>query len=316
MNVAIVGSGFGGLALAWYLLQKEIRVTLFDANEIGCSAASPIAAGLMHPYPGEQARRSWKAAEALSATLELLKLSQEAQGEAVANFSGIMRYALGESQRAHLIERTKEFDDIDRVGEDIFFIRSGVTVYSRLYLEGLKKACLAKGAFFESAFISSLDDLPSYDRTVLACGSGLFHFPETHFLKLKQVKGQVLKCTLPLGLLEMSRVGKGYIALGERPDICYAGATFERAFSDELPDQAMAKKDIFSKIELFFPEVSQLKIIECRAAIRVTREGSYLPFIAPINNKTWGFGAFGSRGLLYHAFFAKQLSELILKSFA
>lgn len=51
MNIAIIGAGFSGLALAYFLLQSSAHVTLFDAVGIG-GGASGIATGLLHPYPG------------------------------------------------------------------------------------------------------------------------------------------------------------------------------------------------------------------------------------------------------------------------
>lgn len=312
MHVAIIGAGFAGLALAFHLLQKKVKVTLFDAQEIAQGGASSIASGLMHPYPGEQARRSLHAEEALLATRQLLECARAFQGDPIADFSGIIRYALNASQKEHLIKRTRTYADIEQIEENAFLIHSGVTIYPKRYLEGLWRACQSEGALFFQTAVASLSELKGYDQIVLSCGAALFHFSEAQSLPLKQVKGQILRCQMPSGLLKKSIVGKGYVALGENSDICYVGATFEREFKDALPHQEETKADLFPKIALFFKEVDQLNVLSCKAAIRVTREGSYLPLIQKIEDKTWVFTALGSRGLLYHALFAKQLSELIL----
>jgi glycine/D-amino acid oxidase-like deaminating enzyme len=314
MHVAIVGAGFGGLALCWHLSKKNCQVTLFSAQPIGQGGASSIAAGLMHPYMGEQARRSWHAEEALTASKELLELASHRQDSPVADFSGIIRYALDDAQQEHLIKRCQEYPDILRIDENAFLIKSGVTVYPQLYMEGLWKACQERGASFSCLEIEDMSSLKGYDAVVLAAGAGSLRFLEWDRFKLKRIKGQVLKCRMPVGLLKQSLIGKGYVALGEHSDLCYIGATFEREFTDELPHTEAAKLELFSKVKSFFPAVEQLEVLECRAACRLTREGSYMPIAEKIGDKTWFLGAFGSRGLLYHAFFAKQLSEILLNS--
>lgn len=297
MRVAVVGTGFAGLAVGWYLLQKGIAVDFFE-KEPGASA---IAAGLMHPYPGEKARRSWMADAAMEASWELFKIAGD-----VVSAPGIIRYALDPIQQEHLIRRCADFDDIERIDENAFLIKSGVTVFSGRYLEGLRKACQSQGAHF---FECDLENIPQdYDQVVLACGTGLIPIQSGW----KGVKGQVLKCRIKPGLLTQSVVGKGYVALGETPDICYVGSTFERGVYDTVADSAYAKQELFPKIALFCKAVEEMEVLECRAAIRVTREGSHLPFFDQIANKTWVIGAFGSRGLLYHAFFAKQLCDRLV----
>jgi len=56
MNIAVVGRGLAGLAVGWHLLRLGCQVTFLDEKELGCSA-SGVAAGLMHPYAGDKARR-------------------------------------------------------------------------------------------------------------------------------------------------------------------------------------------------------------------------------------------------------------------
>ncbi|MFI5334514.1 MAG: FAD-dependent oxidoreductase, partial [Chlamydiales bacterium] len=64
MKVAVIGAGLSGLATCYYLLELGYAVHLFDEKGVG-GAASGIACGLLHPYPGEEGKRSWRADEAL-----------------------------------------------------------------------------------------------------------------------------------------------------------------------------------------------------------------------------------------------------------
>src|SRR5262249_24092657 len=111
------------------------------------------------------------------------------------------------------------------------------------------------------------------------------------------VKGQVLTCQLKEPL-ERSFCAKHYMAVTEDPYICHFGSTYERDFVDEMPCLATA-------IHLLKPT---LPVLHCEAAIRVTNPAHYFPILEEISPKTWVITALGSRGLLYHAYLAKQLA--------
>ncbi len=312
MRIAIVGAGLAGLAACFHLIQKKCTVSLFDSQGIG-GGASGIATGLLHPYPGEKARRSWNAAEALESTRKLLKISEAALGYPVASYSGILRYAIDAEQQAHLVDRTRTFDDIEQVGEREFLIHSGMTVYTPLYLKGLWQACRQGGAIFHQECISSLSSLDAYDHVILACGMGVFELAP---IKLSYVKGQVLTARWPNSLPPLTRslIGKGYVGMCADARLCHLGATFERNFTHRGSDQDFALRDLVPKIAAFFPQVHELSIVGCQSNFRVTRPGSYLPLIERFNEKCSIFTALGSRGLLYHAYFAEILSRNVLNS--
>lgn len=308
MKVAVIGAGFAGLAASWYLCQEGCQVVVFSHD----GGASDVSSGLLHPYPGEQARRSQKADEAMAATSQLISVAESALNQSVCNRKGILRYASNPDQKENLIKRTQDFDDIERLDDELFFIRSGMTIFPHLYLKGLTQACKNKGVVFYPVKIDSLEGLKDFDLIILACGAGIAQFPEASSLNLKFLKGQVLKCKKNFSM-EKSIIGKGYVAIGETEDICYVGATYERSFTDVGPNENQTREDLFPKVRSFFPKVDELTILECRSALRVTRSGNYLPLIEKINEKIWVLTAFGSRGLLYHAFYAKQLSEINIK---
>jgi len=88
MKIAIVGGGFSGLSVAWHFLQQSnYKVTLFEKKKIG-GGASGIAAGLVHPYVGEQGRRSVFASEGMKAAKELIAVAEEKLGEKVILSNG------------------------------------------------------------------------------------------------------------------------------------------------------------------------------------------------------------------------------------
>ncbi len=295
-KAAVIGAGFAGLALTYHLLKEGFKVTLIDKKGVG-GGASGIALGLVHPYPGEQCRRSLKADEGIAAAKQLLWVAEEKLGRPVANYEGVIRIAFDEEA----VQNLSKYPDVERLNDKHFLIKSGITVFTQSYLEGLWLACKDGGA---QLLIQNIEEIPQdYDLVVIAAGAGCL--PLCPSLRLKRVKGQVLVCKgVPP---EKSIVGKGYIARGECKETFHFGATYERVwfFKDEEPDLKTALKELKPKFEKLstqpFPE-----ILDCKAAFRVTHPHGYFPLIKQLNEKTWAVTAFGSRGLLYHALAAQE----------
>jgi glycine/D-amino acid oxidase-like deaminating enzyme len=292
MKIAIIGAGFAGLAAAYYL-SENFQVTLFDLKGIG-RGASGISSGLLHPYPGEKGRRSWHAAEALEATKELLKVAEDELGRAVANYEGILKIG----------QCLDPGEDVERLSSDTFLIKSGITVFPELYLQGLWQACQKRGVELVIQNITALEELKEFDQIILAVGAGIRNFPECRHLKINFVRGQVLTCILDKPL-ERSISAKRYRAITPSERICHLGATYERDLIHDKPCKETA-------MALLQPET---EVLDCRAGIRVTNPAHYFPILEQIHPKTWVMTAFGSRGLLYHAYFGKQMAEKFSISF-
>ncbi len=287
-TVAVIGAGFAGLAAA-YFLSKTFQVTVFDQKGIG-GGASGISSGLLHPYPGEKGRRSWHADEALEAAKELLDVAEQEMQRPVAHRGGILRRG----------ECTAPGSDVEPQADGSFLIRSGITVFPTLYLEGLWKACEKRGVELVLKKIGVLKELNHFDAVVVAAGAGVRGFPECKSLAVNFVKGQVLTCALDKPL-ERSISAKRYQALTPKSDQVHLGATYERDFTDEEPCLETA-------VKLLQPETA---VLDCRAGIRVTNPAHYFPILEQLNAKTWVMTAFGSRGLLYHAYFGQKIGKLI-----
>ena len=94
MKAAVVGAGLAGLGALWHLMQfPEIEAVLFDPKGIG-GGASGVSTGLLHPFPGKKALRSWCSKEGMEASFELLAVAEKAIGRPVAEKTGIFRPAI------------------------------------------------------------------------------------------------------------------------------------------------------------------------------------------------------------------------------
>lgn len=272
---------------------------VFDGRGVG-GGTSGMAAGLMHPYPGEQGRRSWKADEGIQATRRLLEVAERTLKQPVASFAGVRR----------LKPLIRDFEDVEQMGQEGYLIRSGATVYTSLYLQGLWQACQERGAQLTLLDVPSLDALAEYDQIAIAAGDGVVRFKECAPLKIKLIKGQVLTCAWPPDQppLERSIVSRGYLAISGSPGICYLGATYEREFTSREPC-------LHTALELLKPKIGDLLpspvILECKAGVRASSQ-NHLPILERLNAKTWVVAGMGSRGLLYHAYFAEMLSKNML----
>ncbi|PWU13124.1 MAG: hypothetical protein C5B45_06680 [Chlamydiae bacterium] len=308
MRIAIIGAGFSGLAAAWNLLNLKNQVTVFDLFSEGASA---IAAGLLHPYVGEEGRRSLFATEAMQKTAELLHIATRSLREDVCR-EGIIRIAQNEKQRKAYKNHCVIFKDVIDLGKDRFLVKSGKTVFCKRYLQGMRLAIAEKGGQCIAEKILDLEQLKNFDQIVVAAGASIRDFPEFEQLKLKFIKGQVLTCEIPSDLqIERSLVGKGYIATSHKPEICHVGATYECHDLTGTVDLLHTQNLLFTKASSFYPAIWKLKPIDCSSAIRVMRQGHYLPIVTKISSRVWVITAMGSRGLLYHAYFGEKLAQVI-----
>lgn len=311
MKIAIVGAGLAGIGTCWHLCQiPHFQVTLFDPKGIG-GGASGVSTGLLHPFPGRRALRSWNSQEGMEETRRLIEISEKAMGRPVAEATGIFRPAITSQQKEDFSIRAQE--DLEACWQEhpIFgpglWIQSGMTLYSRLYLEGVWKACESLGAQWIQDSVSNLDDLDDYDAIVLTAGFETLNFAP--HLPLQVTKGQTLLCRWN-ERLPFSLVSQGHITPTEHPGICQVGSTYEHGFTSLDPDQS-AIAELIEKTAKFYPPVREFEVIEVRAGARISRPKGYRPIVEKLGKKTWIFTGLGSRGMLYHSLFGKQIAEEI-----
>ncbi len=310
MRIAVIGAGLAGLAVSWYLSQNPAtNVTLFDAKGIG-EGSSGVSTGLLHPFVGRRAVRSWRAAEGMEETESLISISERAMQRPVAEKTGIFRPAITEQQTKDFRKSEADWIEHPRFGPGLW-IANGITLYSRLYLRGLWKACTASGVQWAQEKITSLDILDSFDRVVLTTGFETMDFDLCKELPLEATKGQTLICRWP-ERLPFSLVSQGHITPTENPDLCQIGSTYERAYTNLEPDLSIASR-LKEQAAQFYPPARDFEIVEIRAGVRISRPKGYRPIAKKMNEKTWIFTGLGSRGMLYHGLIGKALAQAIVE---
>lgn len=173
------------------------------------------------------------------------------------------------------------------------------------------------GAHFEKENITQVSRLSDYDVVLFTVGASIGQFDEFTHLPLTLVKGQLLELEWPKDLppLPMPINSNLYLIMGKTNETCIVGATYERDFTNSLADVRMAKDLIFPKLKMMCPPLSEAKIVAVRASLRVSSKG-HLPLYGKIERgnkgQVWYLTGMGSKGLLYHAYFAKKLVQEIL----
>lgn len=312
MRIAILGAGFSGLA-ACINLSKMHQVDVYDPKGIGGDTSS-IAAGLLHKYAGPRAKLNRFANEGERESLELFKQAELALGCSIILSKGILRVATTKQKETDYLARASQYPDCSWVEADQFgmpglFIEDGLIVDCGKYLKGLWKAC--SNCRFIPEAVNSLKQLDSYDAIVAATGAGIMQFDELRSIKITQVKGQLLEFAWPdIPPLKVCLNAEAYIAMLSGNKSCAVGATYEKEFDSSLPDQKIAEKLLRPKIEAICPQLKYAEIIGCRSGVRASTP-DHLPIIGRYSEKLFAITGMGSKGLLYHALYAKKLCTMI-----
>lgn len=292
MKIAILGAGFCGLAAAKYALDAGHEVTLFDPGGVG-AGASGVASGLLHKFPGEKALLSQDGDAAFIEALDLLRYAGD-----VFVQEGIERYAVSDAQR-ELFAAKENWD-----GEKLIF-PDGVTVFAPRYLQSLFEKAKERGMRFDQAHLAE-DDFPEFERVIVATGAGIRSFSFFDTLPLRFIKGQVLICKRPQWLTR-SIIAKGYIATTDDPNVCIVGSTYEHGYISDTPDREVATSIIFPRIASTVPFEGEFEVLDVKSGVRVANKHHYFPLAEEVKSGVHVLTGMGSRGLLYHALFARKL---------
>ncbi|MDN3504836.1 MAG: FAD-dependent oxidoreductase [Rhabdochlamydiaceae bacterium] len=313
-HFAIVGAGFCGLSIALNLLKAGHSVTLFDKNPIGSNTSS-AASGLCHPFPGFLARTAQFEKEGRCATVAQIKEVQEFAKVPLITARRLLRVAMNEKQQKRFEQLAQERDDFTKATELLPFIKSGMQAYwiesgmaieSRAYIVALFDMCTSLGMKFEQKAIAKLSDLDQFDHIVLALGADSDSLIDLGNRGFNRVKGQVL-----VGQYSQevpATIGKGYIAKSSETGHYHMGSTYEHQFESDEPNLEVAKELILGKASSYLKEANQFEVSGVKSGVRYSRKNNPLPFMESISSRVTILTGMGSRGLLYHAYFAKQLA--------
>lgn len=279
MKIAIIGNGFAGFAAAHYL-KPYGEITVFDKEGI---SASRIAAGLLHKFVGMHAKKNLFADEALQLSLDLILPKTK---------TGLLRIAQNEEQAEWFKKAARDYpEEVIQRDEKSIWIENAWVVDCPKYLSTLD---------YIKRDIASLDELQEYDKVVLCTGSAVSELWE---LPIHKIGGQLLEIT---GSPAPDTPISGQIYLIPLEDRIIVGSTYERTPQD-------AVEVLLPKLAEIQPEFKVNEVLTVKKAFRASAPG-HLPLVKQLNEKTWAFTGLGSKGLLYHAYYARQLASKMFPS--
>lgn len=313
MKCAVIGAGFSGMAICYHLSTcfPKAEIVLYDSNPIG-ESTSGKSSGLMHYFPGEKAKRSWQGELCYQESKRLLAIAEKTHGQKLFEETGCFKPVQNKAMERQLRKRAKEFPDEVKWWDleqskkyglvyPGLFIEKAITVSPKRYLSALYTYLTSFSFSFVQQKVTSLQELKFFDQIFVAAGPGNLQFDPID-RDYEMIKGHLIYCDKKEIKLPFPIVGKGHILA--RDNKMVIGATYERDFSS-LSAQKEKALPLKEKVASFFPPVANLEISFIDCGVRMAQKGIYLPMLSRLDAKTIILGAFGSRGLLYHAYFAK-----------
>jgi glycine/D-amino acid oxidase-like deaminating enzyme len=333
MRIAIIGGGFAGLAVAWFIVHYTTgssTVDLYDPEPIA-GGASGLSSGLLHIYTGKHARPAWEGKNCLNEAHRLITVASQAIAHPIVLSKGILRPAVSDRQItdfqacAQLHPDTEWWDkrtcETKMPGLRLpphggaLFIKEGLTLDVNAYLNGLWQACAFHAATHHRKMSITTEDLAPYDRVLVAMGALTKNFAPLKNLPITPVKGQNIELKWPTNIppLPFSLNSQKYIVM--RPDqrSCLVGSTYEHQFTSPNAERELALNEIMPNIIDFFPALKDAEVLAVRAAFRASTP-NHLPLVGKISEKFYFFTGLGSKGLLYHAWVGKHVARAMLSS--
>jgi len=331
MKIAILGGGFAGISLAWYLCDHTMGsavIDIYDPSPV-TMGASRISLGILNPYMGRQAKKAWEADHCVTEAHRMLTESAQALNAPLILAKGLLRPACTPEQITEFQARAAEYSDTEWWNKTLcekhipglhvpfqgggLYIPHAVTIHVEQYLRGLLAHVTRHSVRYLRLTVLGKDALVPYDRVVIALGANALDFAALKGLPITRVKGQILQLAWPdyLPPLPMSLSGEGQIVMAPDHKSCFVGSTYERDFKDVKADPEFARQEILRKISPFFPALAQAPILGCRARMRASTR-SHLPLLGKVNDKVWFYTGLGSKGLLYHAFASRIFAHALI----
>lgn len=290
MKIAIIGSGLAGLGVAYHLHQKKIgaEITFYDQNGLG-GAASKVATGLLHPFPGKHGKLSLYGFEAFEQTLSMIQTVESTVDYPIADYTPIEKISIDKQMK-----------------QTRYLIEPSVTVFTPNYLQALYQ--YINRPTINQIEITDIAELDEYDQVVIAGGYDAIRLSIIDPDQFKWNKGQVLKASYPL---TNSIIANGYIAKSQDPSICFFGSTYERDEINQEPNPNKAISILQKRLGPYISDWNDISFKGALAAVRLCGKNHYLPTIQKLTSKVFLFAGLGSRGLLYHGYYGEQLATMM-----
>jgi glycine oxidase len=242
-DIAVVGGGLAGCAVAWHLHFRGVPFTLFDRGEAAHPfSASRVAAGLLTPVTGQRPALTWRLDDLAPAAWAFYRRVEALTGRTFFHPGPTLRIPASAEERERLLRFADHVTPVDDVPEAFATPFGAVALEpaARLDVPAYLRATAAYFAVrgqYEVADVTT----PPGGRVVWCTGFA------DRTLPFAASKGEILTLRVP-GLTEtrtVNRLGRWLTNVG--PELYRAGSTYDRAALDDTPTAA-GREAILAKL--------------------------------------------------------------------
>ncbi|MCC5912874.1 MAG: FAD-binding oxidoreductase [Balneolaceae bacterium] len=344
-DAVIIGAGIAGLSTADALLQRGLRVAIFDRSEPG-AGASGAPRVLINPATGRRAKMSWNAPEALAMAEDLIKRTARHSDKIFYEKSGVIRPALNEKLAKDFSNSPEKYEWpegwIEWLDESEFekkfplfqvhhgglHIKQGFTLKGDLYIRRLSEYLKPEGLQIFSGYPVTYKydkglwitentnrDVSESENLICTTGHSLSENPDWKFLDLHNIKGQTATFQFDEPLpLNASVSSLGYMAwFGSEPNRLVVGSTYEHHPEYDEPDEE-GLNYLRKKLDTTFPGWNDKATVAGQWSGYRTTVPDKKPLIGmhPTKENLFIFGALGSKGMSMGPYLGQLLADLIV----
>ncbi|MBF5050418.1 Uncharacterized protein CLAVI_000019 [Candidatus Clavichlamydia salmonicola] len=336
MRIAVIGSSYMGLSVAWNIInlsQGTATLDLFDSQSIDNSSSRPMIE-ILSPFLGENCEKSSLASAASDAVHRLIMAAQNPKYPSSILAHEILRLAEtntqislfqktatsfpGELEWLPQVECEKKYPYVSIPSNSGgLLIKNCVTIHSQNYLQSLLQACTVFNlqTYTDNFFSSLVDFQEYYDHIIITDGPEAFLFPEIQNLPLKKEKTKCMELTLNATLPSnpITILGKEYLfTCLDQKATYFFGSSCGINQLDLAINQVSTENAIWEQINPILPSLKSATMNSS------SYEGTRLmtPYGFPLMGKTpsklwFCLGSSGSE-FFYHGMAGKIIASAIL----
>ena len=350
-DVAIIGGGAAGCAVAWYLAQAGLPSTIIEREGVA-TQASGYAAGGLNPLtgtgiPGPLADFAWQSFQLhhdlypeLKTLTEIdyqLRQTSEVMltfslpavrqlHELAGRFTATRGFSASLQSQSDVLERDPR---INGNFEGALFKTGNYSLDSQTFTQALAAAAQQKGATLRPGTVRGLDIRSGHVTQVLLddgeiqCGHVVLAMGPwsrqaeswlNTYIPVDPLKGEILRMRLPGDPLEHDVAGDGASIYAKPDGLAWCGTTEDWRGYDRQP-LSETRDRILAGIKRIVPAIAYAELVMHTACLRpVTPD--WLPIIGgvPGCDNAWLATGAGKKGILLAPGFGKAVADLITRN--
>lgn len=328
MKILVLGGGFAGRLLTWFLCKKGADVTLADSGDP--NSATRVSAGIIKPITGRRIVKSSYAGEAIPFAFHTYLEISELSGIEILRNKPVLLIFTSAGNRNDWMARSAEPDMEGAVMEFVGPEKTGIALNAPFGGAILNHSGFAEPHSFQQAIdvglknkceilpVPGIDELPvvdgngvrflnrKFDLVVLCQGPGAVHVAFTSWIPFQPVKGEILDVAIN-GLMDDYVLSTGIYVVPYGDGKFRVGSTYEWNDLNCIPTEnarSVLVKSLSELIRLPIEVTGQKAGIRPAVADRRPLIGH-----VPEHQSVGVFNGLGTKGAMLGPYFASQAAD-------